>query len=33
MMLRTLYFSDGSGGYEYKPLTEGQVIGKAHWTG
>jgi len=28
-----LYFSDGSGGYEYKPLTEGQVIGKAHWQG
>ncbi|MEC8541404.1 MAG: hypothetical protein VXY53_06165, partial [Candidatus Thermoplasmatota archaeon] len=31
--VENLYFSDGSGGYEYKPLTEGQVIGKAHWQG
>ena len=31
--VENLYFSDGQGGYEYKPLTEGQVIGKAHWTG
>ena len=31
--VENLYFSDGKGGYEYKPLTEGQVIGKAHWQG
>ena len=31
--VENLYFSDGKGGYEYKPLTEGQVIGKSHWTG
>ena len=31
--VENLYFSDGQGGYEYKPLTEGQVIGKAHWQG
>ena len=31
--VENLYFSDGKGGYEFKPLTEGQVIGKAHWQG
>ena len=33
MMLRTCTSVMASGGYEYKPLTEGQVIGKAHWQG
>ena len=33
MMLRTCTSVMVKGGYDYKPLTEGQVIGKAHWQG
>ena len=31
--VENLYFSDGNGGYVYKPLTQGQIIGQAHWQG
>ena len=31
--VENLYFSDGNGGYVYKPLTEGQIIGQAQWQG
>jgi Ca2+-binding RTX toxin-like protein len=31
--VENLYFSDGNGGYDYKPLTQGQIIGQAGWQG
>mgnify|MGYP000158354696 FL=1 len=31
--VENLYFSDGNGGYVYKPLTQGQIIGQAGWQG
>jgi Ca2+-binding RTX toxin-like protein len=31
--VENLYFSNGDGGYDYKPLTQGQIVGQAQWQG